>query len=114
MVFLFIDNLIYNLFSFLHVSIDPLSEVADLSVDPRVEITPAPDTPADNTSEVSTSITVVADHGATRVTLAAVLAMFSCTQHALRDGERILDLTSSILHNRDINLHQDIGSAAVT
>ena len=74
-----------------HVCCDPVHKVADLCVDARVEISPTSNTPAHNTlkrkcalflydmfslhtCEVSRAILIVAKHGATRVTLATVLA----------------------------------------
>ena len=74
-----------------HVCCDPVHKVADLGVDAGVEVSPTSDAPAHNTckerkcfsehdmfslptSQVSRAILIVAEHGTTRVTLAAVLA----------------------------------------
>ena len=94
-----------------HIVPDPVHEVADLSVDPRVEETPAADAPADNTSQVSLSVLAVTHHRTAGVSLTAVLPDLSGTDHRVRDGEGVLQPAGPVRHHRHRDLHQPVRAA---
>jgi len=83
------------------VSLHPVDEVGDLGVDSRVVKTSTSNAPADNASKITRSIGIVADHGATTVTLTAVLAILSSTDHALGNLEGVLKLAARLRNNRN-------------
>jgi len=83
------------------VSLHPVDEVGDLGVDSRVVQPSTSNAPADNASQITGSISVVANHGATTVTLTAVLAILSSTDHALGNLEGVLKLAASLGNNRN-------------
>merc|ERR1719362_2061015 len=89
-----------------HVYCDPVHKVADLGVDAGVEVSPTSDAPAHNTSEVSRAVLIVAEHGSTRVSLAAVLAVLPSAEHALGNAEGVFVLTGALINNRHVHLHQ--------
>merc|ERR550519_2931419 len=83
------------------VSLHPVNKVGDLGVDSRVVKSSTSNAPADNASKITRSISVVADHGATTVTLTTVLAILSSTNHALGNLEGVLKLAASLSNNRN-------------
>merc|ERR1712037_1037653 len=83
------------------VSLHPVNKVGDLGVDSRVVKTSTSNAPADNASKITRPIGIVADHGATAVTLTAVLAILSSTDHALGNLEGVLKLAARLRNNRN-------------
>ena len=73
-----------------HVLSNPLCEVADLCVDSRMEQSSASYPPADNSCQITGSISIVTHHGSSRVTLTTVLATLSSTDHAVSNTEGVL------------------------
>ena len=103
------DDLCFK--ALVHVVPNPVHEVADLSVDPRVEETPTANAPADNPSQVSLTVLTVALHGAATVSLTAVLSHLSGTDHTVRYGEGILQPAGPVRHHGHRDLHQLHGAA---
>jgi len=83
------------------VSLHPVDEVGDLGVDSRVVEPSTSNAPADNASKITGSISIVADHGTTTVTLTAVLAILSSTDHAFGNLEGVLKLAARLRNNRN-------------
>jgi len=83
------------------VCLHPVDKVGDLGVDSRVVKTSTSDAPADNAPKIARSISIVADHGATTVTLTAVLAILPSADHALGNLEGVLKLATTLRNNRN-------------
>jgi len=83
------------------VSLHPVDKIGDLGVDSRVVETSTSNAPADNSSKITRSVGIVANHGSTTVTLTAVLPILSSTDHALGNLEGVLKLASSLRNNRN-------------
>jgi len=83
------------------VCLNPVNKVGDLGVDSRVVKTSTSNAPADDASKIARSISIVADHGSTTVTLTAVLAILPSADHALGNLEGVLKLAPALRNNWD-------------
>jgi hypothetical protein len=83
------------------VGLHPVDKVGDLGVDSRVVKPSTSNAPADNASKITRSIGIVANHGAATVTLTAVLAILSSTDHTLCNLEGVLKLATTLGNNRN-------------
>ena len=72
-----------------HIGSYPVNIVADLRVYPGVKQSSTSNAPTDNTAQVSGPVSVVANHGTSRVTLTTVFASLSSTEHAVGNHEWI-------------------------
>jgi len=83
------------------VRLNPVDKVGDLGVDSRVVKTSTSNAPADDASKIARSISIVADHGSTTVTLTAVLAILPSADHTLGNLEGVLKLAPALRNNWD-------------
>jgi len=91
---------------------DPLGKVADFSVDSGTKESRTAPAPANNSAQVAAAVSIVANQRTTRITLATVLSALPCANHAVSNGEGILQFASTVCNYRYIHLHKYIWSGS--